>query len=265
MAHLTIDFFSNCLRRTVQFQMIIPGDFCNTWQIEQKRKGKRMKTLFLLHGYTGAAENWVPDNLSTLYNFAIVMPSGENGFWVDGPATGHQYGAFIGEELPEYIRKTFGLAMNPEETYIMGLSMGGFGALHTALQYPETFGKVAALSSALIIHEIAHMQPGGSNEVANYEYYHGCFGDLDRIEISRYNPEVLVEEILNEQRKMPDIYMACGTEDFLLEKNREFHRFLDKYEVPHCYMESKGEHNMEFWTEYAGIFIPKMLEEQEER
>ena len=75
MAHLTIDFFSNCLRRTVQFQMIIPGDFCNTWQIEQKRKGKRMKTLFLLHGYTGAAENWVPDNLSTLYNFAIVMPS----------------------------------------------------------------------------------------------------------------------------------------------------------------------------------------------
>ena len=39
MAHLTIDFFSNCLRRTVQFQMIIPGDFCNTWQIEQKRKG----------------------------------------------------------------------------------------------------------------------------------------------------------------------------------------------------------------------------------
>ena len=120
---------------------------------------------------------------------------------------------------------------------------------------------VAALSSALIIHEIAHMQPGGSNEVANYEYYHGCFGDLDRIEISRYNPEVLVEEILNEQRKMPDIYMACGTEDFLLEKNREFHRFLDKYEVPHCYMESKGEHNMEFWTEYAGIFIPKMFEE----
>ena len=55
MAHLTIDFFSNCLRRTVQFQMIIPGDFCNTWQIEQKRKGKRMKTLFLLHGYTSAA------------------------------------------------------------------------------------------------------------------------------------------------------------------------------------------------------------------
>ena len=41
--------------------------------------------------------------------------------------------------------------------------------------------------------------------------------------------EVLVEEILNERRKMPDIYMAGGTEDFLLEKNREFHRFLDKY------------------------------------
>ena len=84
MAHLTIDFFSNCLRRTVQFQMIIPGDFCNTWQIEQKRKGKRMKTLFLLHGYTGAAENWVPVSYTHLDVYKRQVISVRKNLFTDG-------------------------------------------------------------------------------------------------------------------------------------------------------------------------------------
>lgn len=60
----------------------------------------------------------------------------------------------------DYVRRVFRLAKDGSETYIMGLSMGGFGALHTAFAYPETFGKVAALSSALIVHEVAGMSEG---------------------------------------------------------------------------------------------------------
>ena len=67
------------------------------------------------------------------------------------------------------------------ETYIMGLSMGGFGALHTAFAYPETFGKVAALSSALIVHEVAGMSEGQGNATANYEYYRECFGETSEV------------------------------------------------------------------------------------
>jgi S-formylglutathione hydrolase FrmB len=39
----------------------------------------------------------------------------------------------------DYIRKTFGLCCAKEDTFISGLSMGGFGALHTGLAYPDTF------------------------------------------------------------------------------------------------------------------------------
>ena len=42
--------------------------------------------------------------------------------------------------------------------------------------------KFVGLSSALIVHEIAHMQPGGSNPVANYAYYRACFGDLETVD-----------------------------------------------------------------------------------
>lgn len=264
MSQLSIEFFSNVLKRPVQFKMVIPNDLNPDWNVPQKRKGEPMKTLFLLHGYTGAAGNWVPEELPALYNFAIVMPSGENAFWVDGISTGHKYATFLAEELVNYVRSTFHLAMTKEDTFVMGLSMGGYGALHTALAYPETFGKAIGLSSAIIIHGIAHMKPGTDNGVANYEYYRECFGDLEVVEQSRNNLEVLVDEIIENKTEMPEIFMACGTEDFLLEPNRAFHNYLESKGVSHKYYESKGIHDMVFWTEYAKKLVPMLFEEEQQ-
>lgn len=56
---------------------------------------------------------------------------------------------YVGEELPAFTRRLFPLSSRREDTFIAGLSMGGYGALNAGLTYPETFGKVAALSAAL--------------------------------------------------------------------------------------------------------------------
>jgi enterochelin esterase-like enzyme len=50
--------------------------------------------------------------------------------------------------------------------------------------------------------------------------------------------------------------MACGTEDFLIERNRELHRFLEEQNVPHVYEEDTGIHDMVFWSKYVEKFIP---------
>lgn len=260
MAHYTIKLYANSLNRRTTFEMLLPNDIREDIPHEDTVYSMRkMKTLFLLHGYTGSAENWVPEYLAEKYNFAIVMPNGENAFWLDGISSGHKFCTFLGKELVEYLRKTFGLAMTAEDTYIMGLSMGGFGALHTAFAYPDVFGKTAALSSALIVHEIAGMKKGEDNGVANYEYYHECFGNLEEVEKSDNNPETLVEKLKEQGQKIPEIFMACGTEDFLLENNRRFHSFLDKIGVPHTYTESKGTHDMAFWQEYAVKYVEMMF------
>lgn len=254
MAGFTVKIYSEALHRRVSFEMLIPND-------PGKSGGEtaKMRTLFLLHGYTGDAWNWVPEYLMEKHNFAIVLPNGENGFWLDGISTGHKFGTFIGEELPGYIRDTFGLARSAQDTYIMGLSMGGFGALHTALKYPEVFGKAAALSSALIVYSIAGMKPGDNDNVANYEYYRECFGDLDKVTESENNPEVLVKKLQDSGKKLPEIFMACGTEDFLLENNRQFHNFLNENGAKHTYVESAGGHDMKFWDEYAVKFTEAMF------
>lgn len=252
MAYIDVKYYSKALNRNVHFNIFIPNDD------PAELKGK-MRTLFLLHGYTGDAYNWVPEHLCKKYNFAVVTPNGENSFWLDGLSTGHKYCTFVGEELVGYVRRTFGLAMDADETCIMGLSMGGFGALHTALVYPDNFGRTAGMSSALIVHGIAHMKPGEDNGVANYDYYHECFGDLETVEESDSNPEVLVKRLKEEGKRIPKIFMCCGTEDFLIENNREFHRYLDSIEVPHVYLESSGAHDMDFWNVYTVKFIEMMF------
>ena len=260
MSDLTIRFYSKTLCRDVSFLMVIPNDIRMDYPRQDLvRKDRPMKTLFLLHGYTGAAFNWVPGNLVEQYNFAVVIPSGENGFWLDGPATGRQFASFVGVELVEYVRKTFHLAMTADDTYLMGFSMGGFGALHTAFAFPETFGKTAALSSALIHNEVANMKPGEGNPVANYDYYYMCFGDPAKLAESDNNPEFLLKKQIAAGKKIPEIFMACGTEDFLLEPNRAFHKFLEEQGVKHTYCESSGIHDMKFWQEYAEKFIPMMF------
>ena len=255
MAYFRIEYYSKALRRETSFEVMIP---CDPREGMPAPEGP-MRTLFLLHGYTGKAGNYVPFDLPYKYNFAIVMPTAENSFYLNGLSTGHAFQTLVGEELVEFVRKTFGLAGDPANTGIAGLSMGGFGALHTGLAYPRTFGKIGAMSSAFIHHEVAQMKPGQGNEVANYDYYRECFGEPALLEESDNNPETLIRKLKAAREKIPEIYMACGTEDFLIENNRAMHRFLEAEGVPHEYHEGPGIHDMVFWTEYIQKIVRWMF------
>ena len=54
----------------------------------------------------------------------------------------------------------------------------------------------------------------------------------------------------DETRKLPRIYMACGTEDSLLEKNRAFHQVLENAGDDVTYEEGSGGHEWDFWDRY---------------
>lgn len=267
MANFQVQYFSEALKRKTTFIASIPNDVRRWPGQELNAHQKRpTKTLFILHGYTGMAENWVSEELMDHYNLAVVSACAENSFYLDAEATGHQYETMLAIELVDYVRKTFGLAMKPEDTYIAGISMGGFGAVHTGLAHPDRFSKIAGLSSALIVHQIAGMKPGeeSTGVLANYAYYAGCFGDLDTVETRDANPEVLVRKLKEKGEKIPDIYLCCGSEDFLIEPNRAFHRFLTEEGVAHEYHESKGIHDGIFWAEYEPKALAWMFREEGE-
>lgn len=251
MAYFKINLYMNAVKRYTTFDMFIPNEVKDDMPKKETVYTKRStKTLFLLHGYTGNASNYVPEEMAEKYNFAIVMPTGENSFYLDGLSSDRQFQTMI-KELVLYVRKTFYLAMCAEDTFICGMSMGGYGALHTAFAYPEMFSKAGAMSSALVIHDIAQMKENECNDIRNYEYYREIFGDIKSIENSHFNPEYQVIQLQKSGTAIPDIYMCCGLEDMLLEKNREFHNFLTEHNVKHVYKESTGNHEMRFWNEYV--------------
>ncbi len=254
MALFQVDFYSKALSKTTCFQVILPNDVPPEMTAENENYKRSMKTLYLLHGYSGSSKDWLTGSLiqelASKYNMAVVMPSGDNSFYLDGKGTGKAYCQFVGKELVEYTRKTFNLSTNKEDTFISGLSMGGFGAIHTGLYFPETFGKIVGLSSALIIHNIANIKEDHQDFIADYYYYASTFGALDQVIDSVNNPEYLIRKLKEEKKAIPPIYMACGTEDFLLEENRAFHKFLEAEEIDVTYIESPGIHNWEFWNRY---------------
>ena len=258
MAILTVNYYSSALSRFTEFVMMLPNDFPPEMMAGNPHYQRPMKTLYLLHGYSGARMDWLSgsliSNLSGDFNLAVVCPSGENSFYLNGEESGSAYQTFVGEELPAYSRKTFSLSDRREDTLIGGLSMGGFGAIHTAFAYPETFGGAFGLSNALIVHDIAGMKKEDDARtvvMANYAYYRRVFGDLETVEERESNPEVQLKKLLSDGRPIPDLYLACGTEDALIEHNRAFAAFVretGKDALRMKYEEAAGIHDWKFWN-----------------
>lgn len=253
MAFLQINYHSKMLKKLTTFNALVPIDCFGASNYAQEVR-KPLKSLYLLHGYTGNYTDWLSgtkiQELSEKYNLAVFMPSGENSFYLDDTEKGEYFGEFVGRELVEFTRSLFPLSGQKEDTFIGGLSMGGYGALRNGLKYAEQFGRIIAFSSALITHSITGITPDFKDAIENYYYYRRVFGDLNQLLGSDKDPEALVAELKAKNKEIPQIYMACGTEDFLLENNRSYHEFLNSQHIKHHYLESTGEHNWSFWNEY---------------
>ncbi|MBD90841.1 MAG: hypothetical protein CL940_10915 [Deltaproteobacteria bacterium] len=110
-----------------------------------------------LHGLFAGPEQWLTssalieqvDRLTergALPPTAIVAPEGKAGYWTDWSDQRHPWGAWVVREVAGELLPRYGLALEPSRVALVGLSMGGFGALSLGLRHPETFGLLGALS-----------------------------------------------------------------------------------------------------------------------
>lgn len=253
MAFLQVNFASKALKRDVTFNALIPID---TMEIPEQEivKKKPMKALYLLHGLTGNYTDWICgskiEELSLRHNIAVFMPSGESNFYLDDVDKGELFGEFVGNDLVEFTRRIFPLSRKREDTFIGGLSMGGYGAIRNGLKYSDNFSRIIALSSAIVTYNIAGASSNFKDEVRDYKFYTRVFGDLNQLLGSDKDPEALIIKLKKKNAPIPKIYMACGTNDFLLDVNRKYRDFLISENIDVTYVESRGSHTWNFWNEY---------------
>lgn len=248
MALIQVNFVSSALQRTVPLQVILPVDKLSPDGTLPSEK--KFKTLYLLHGFLGNYTDWVSGTRIQRWaeeqDLAVVMPSGDNAFYVDRPDTGNCYGQFIGQELVEITRRMFPLSRRREDTFIGGLSMGGFGAMRNGLKYHDTFGAIISFSGVL---ELLKVIPSSVSQRMDMEFEEGLFGDLEQAAVSDKNPIWLVKELAGTPN-LPHIYIACGTEDHLLSHSRNFRDLLMEKGYCVTYEEGPGGHDWDFWDTY---------------
>lgn len=254
MAILDIQFFSHCLLRDVRVKAIVPVDKFDIFGASVGTD-KPFKTLYLLHGIYGNENSWFSESRISKFasdkDLVVIMPAGENKFYVNNPNGCERYGEFIGKELVEITRKMFKLSEKREDTFIAGLSMGGYGAMHNGLKYCDTFGYIATLSAALIVdEEIVNSDDSAPVFTFCRKYYESIFGDLDKVLGSELDTYAQIDNAVKDGVNLPQIYMCIGTEDFLYSKNIAFRDYLVKLGVEVTFEEFSGIHDWDFWDSH---------------
>lgn len=249
MATIQMSYYSTCLDRIVPVTAVIPLDAGPGAKV---RRGA-FPSVYLLHGYSGFCTDWLYGTrvaeLAARYGVALFFPSGENAFYLNDEGTNDRYADQIGRELVEITRRLFPLSDKKEDTVLAGFSMGGYGALRNGLWYDDTFGSIFALSCALVTDQLAALKPGEEQGLKrNLEYYRRCFGDFAALAGSDKDVEALARRYADKQGALPQIYLACGTEDPLVEVNRKFARCMQALPGRTLYEEWPGAHNWDFWN-----------------
>lgn len=263
MAYFDVSFFSQELNRMVRCSVMLPTDQGAFLESEKKLP---FKTFYLLHGMTGSADSWFGAeslwNIASIYNMAIIMPSGENSFYCDSALTGGNYGTFVSKELVEFTRSSFPLSNKREDTFIGGLSMGGFGAIVNGLRHPETFGYITAFSAALIKQLILRADDVPGLDYFTRKQYQTMFGleAIQDFDGSDCDYEALAKKLAVSGQEKPVIYMDCGTEDVSLYRaNSAFKDLLLELGYDVTWDSRSGLHDMRFWNDSfvkAAEFLP---------
>jgi enterochelin esterase family protein len=215
----------------------------------QPKAKRRYPVLYLLHGFSDDASGWtavgyanvILDNLiaqGKVKPMIVVMPLGYGAPEIlttprsfRDPNLVHKNmeqfrQALLTEVIPQ-VEKAYKVSTDRKSRAIAGLSMGGAESLYTGLNTLDRFAWVGAFSS------------GGLGED-----YDKTFPALD----AKANSQLRL------------LWIACGTEDHLIDANRKFRAWLKSKGVEHTDIETPGVHSWMVWRRNLATFTPLLFE-----
>ena len=243
---------SNIMGKPVKYTIYLPPDY--------ETSQRRYPVVYLLHGFSDNDMGWIQfgeANRTADVGIAsgeippmiIVMPDG-GVTWYTNDYKGKEPWAdmFIKEFIP-YIDATYRTRPKKEFRGISGLSMGGYGALQTAMRNPDTFAACAAFSSGVFTkEEITNL-----DDDSYQRYFKNIFGkDLkgeDRYnkQWQAFDPLTLLNSVPFEKLKSIRWYLDCGDDDFLYRGNSALHVRMRNMKLPHEYRVRNGSHSWSYW------------------
>lgn len=239
-----VTFRSAALNRDMQYRVILPVAAAS---------GQRMPTVYLLHGGGGGFRDW--SNYSDIARFAesglvLVMPEGGQSYYanaIDPPQD--RYEDYIVNDLVSDVESRFPVATGRANRSIIGVSMGGFGAVNLGLRHPERFVFVGGISSAIDV-------PRRSFSIRRLRqslHYRSIFGSSGSQPRRDNDPFVRVRTVNPDVA--PYFFLTCGEQEGLLPANREFAALLTRLHFKHEFHTVHGSHD---WNQWNG-WLPELF------
>lgn len=256
-------FFSSTLEMETGISLLLP-----------KADGERRpyKVVYLLHGLCGRSGDWIDYTLlpafADQYRVCFVMPEVARSFYAD-MRYGQKFFTYITEELPATCQRLFNISARREDCAVVGASMGGYGALKCALNKPGQYGYCAAISSACLFLEqgLAYQRQHGQSDELKAIHGEQLLTDFTAIfgDDLRWDPRcdiVALAREVSQQSLRPELYLACGSDDFLVADNRRFKAELDRLGLPCVYDEWPGAHDWSFFNSALTKALPMLCAER---
>lgn len=213
---------------------------------------KLYPVLYLLHGFSDDASGWsavgranvILDNLISQGKakpMIIVMPLGYGAPEIvtrggpslrDAGLRAKNYDRFrdaLFTEVMPQVEKAYKVAKDRNSRAIAGLSMGGAESLYIGLNALDRFGWVGSFSA------------GGSSEDNDATYPGLNASTASQLHL---------------------LWIACGTDDRLIEPNRKFREWLASKEIRHTDIETPGAHTWMVWRRNLAAFAPLLFQEK---
>jgi S-formylglutathione hydrolase FrmB len=206
--------------------------------------------LYLLHGLSDDDTIWLRRTSIERYvatlGLAVVMPQVHRSFYLD-QAHGGRYWTYLSQELPDLVQRFLRVSDRREDTFVAGLSMGGYGALRWALRCPERFAAVASLSGAL---DVAALQasaaaggsPGDPDMIV--DVWDAAFG-----EVPAAGTDADLFHLLEaaDPARTPPVFVCCGRDDGLLAHSERFAAEAARHGLAVTAQLDAGDHDWGYW------------------
>lgn len=246
MAYLHCEIASKALEMATAFTAILPeeGDLSSC------------PVVYLLHGLSDNCTAWSRYTSVEQYarelGAAIIMPEVQRSFYTD-MTYGLRYFTYILEELPALCHRMFGLSREREQNYIMGLSMGGYGAMKCALTAPDRFAGCASFSAVTELENRVRESTGNHRKELR-----AVFGTKLEVPADAQLGKLLTKAAPED---LPRFFITCGEQDSLYPENCRHAAALEKKGCDLTFRHWPGDHEWRLWDQSVKMALEYFLAE----
>jgi putative tributyrin esterase len=248
MALLEVNYYSNTLGMERNMIVMLPEKTKRTKDFAPENL-KDIPVIYLLHGMSDSAATWLKRSNIERYlrksNVALVIPNADLSFYAN-TNFGLNYLDALAIELPQKIQELFPqISTKREKNFVVGISMGGYGAWKLAL-YSNQFSYAVSLSGALLDYSNEKLIATQLN-AENMNFWTGIFGDIEHISGSDNDLIALLNKKRGTGEPLPKFYSKCGTEDDLYLAHKGMGSVFKKLGADVTMEEAPGTHEWKYW------------------